>query len=171
MLTSGRVKALPVFLEDDVLTLNDFVRESNKIEAILREPTPEEVGATSDFLQLAEIKVFDLVSLVGVLQPGAVLRDSVGLNVYVGNHVPPSGGPHIRDHLRSHLGLVNKNMMTPYELHVVYEMLHPFTDGNGRSGRTLWAWQMLHFNILPGIELGFLHAFYYQTLSAEQDAE
>jgi len=149
--------------------LENFLYESNKIEGILREPSRDEVAATQSFLKLPDIQVFDLVSLVGVYQPGSVLRDSVGLNVRVGSHVPPSGGPHIRDHLQSHVGLVNKNMMMPYELHIVYEMLHPFTDGNGRSGRALWAWQMLHFDILPGIELGFLHAFYYQTLDAEQE--
>ena len=36
---------------------------------------------------------------------------------------------------------------------------HPFTDGNGRSGRALWLWQMN--NHAP---FGFLHTFYYQTL-------
>lgn len=48
----------------------------------------------------------------------------------------------------------------PWEVHIAYEMLHPFTDGNGRSGRMLWAWQMRNF------PLDFLHTFYYQTLNA-----
>ena len=39
-------------------------------------------------------------------------------------------------------------------------------DGNGRSGRILWAWQMIEHNINPGLSLGFLHTFYYQALSA-----
>ena len=47
-----------------------------------------------------------------------------------------------------------------------YETLHPFMDGNGRSGRILWAWQMIEHNIAPGLSLGFLHAYYYQTLAA-----
>lgn len=42
------------------------------------------------------------------------------------------------------------------------------TDGNGRSGRALWAWMMLcrggSYGRAKVIELGFLHTFYYQTL-------
>lgn len=37
-------------------------------------------------------------------------------------------------------------------------------DGNDRSGRILWAWQMIEHNISPGLSLGFLHALYYRTL-------
>ena len=44
-----------------------------------------------------------------------------------------------------------------------YEMLHPFMDGNGRSGRALWAWMMLRLGQDP-FALLFLHRFYYQTL-------
>ena len=58
------------------------------------------------------------------------------------------------------------NDATPYDIHRRYETLHPFMDGNGRSGRILWAWQMIHHDIRPGLSLGFLHAFYYQTLDA-----
>jgi Fic family protein len=38
-------------------------------------------------------------------------------------------------------------------------------DGNGRSGRAIWLWQMLRQE--GGAPLGFLHHFYYQTLEAQ----
>ena len=51
----------------------------------------------------------------------------------------------------------------PAEYHQRYETLHPFMDGNGRSGRALWAWQRLQRGESP-FALGFLWAYYYETL-------
>lgn len=55
----------------------------------------------------------------------------------------------------------------PYHIHVDYENLHPFTDGNGRSGRALWLRRMKDLgenSFYQALDLGFLHTFYYQTL-------
>ncbi len=141
------------------MTLKEFIRESNRIEGIIREPTEAELTAAELFLGLARIEIADLCNLVSVFQPGAVLRDKPGLNVRVGNHIAPAGGKEIKEQLQNildHLGRFGS-----YKTHLAYEMLHPFTDGNGRSGRMLWAWQM---GETTALQLGFLHRFYYQTL-------
>lgn len=141
--------------------LKQFIEESNRIEGIERDATDEEIAATVAFLDTKELAVSDLEKLVRVYQPYARLRDSYGLDVIVGGYVPPPGSPEIRQALNTLLVRVsNKDpLYDPWNTHITYEMLHPFTDGNGRSGRALWLWQM------KSAPLGFLHKFYYQTLS------
>ena len=135
----------------------NFVGESNHIEGIF-ETTEEQVEATREFLALDELTVTAVERLVHVYQPDAELRDQVGLNVRVGNHIAPPGGPSIREALASFLHRVNTDSIEVWAAHVEYETLHPFTDGNGRSGRAIWAWQF------RDLSLGFLHRFYYQSL-------
>ncbi len=143
-----------------MINLEEFITESNRIEGILREPLPVEIKAHKDLLALGEISIGDLGCFVGKIQPGAILRCEPGRDVRVGNYYPPPGGPEIPQRLRTLLEEANDGV-SPYHIHLAYENLHPFTDGNGRSGRALWLWQHQGF-----IMLGFLHQFYYDTLSA-----
>jgi fido (protein-threonine AMPylation protein) len=137
-----------------------FVTESNRIEGIHREPTDDEMSATFDFLNTPFLEIEHLELLVSIYAPRHRLRDRVGLDVRVGNHTPPAGGPEIRFQLADLLRRVRHEQETPWQVHVEYETLHPFTDGNGRSGRALWLWMMQ-----GEAPLGFLHHFYYQTLA------
>lgn len=148
-----------------------FITESNKIEGILRDPTADELDAHEEFLASGATD-FDLEDLVSVVAPGHVLRERPGLNVRVGDHLPPRGGPAIRTKLNRILD--KKSKLSPHALHCQYEDLHPFTDGNGRSGRALWLWMMVRHSEnsrLMAENLGFLHCFYYQTLSASEDRQ
>ena len=158
------------------MNLEQFVAESNRIEGILRPPTDKEIGAHVLLLDRKTIGVADLVAFVETVEPGARLREYVGLDVRVGDHTPPPGGPNVVTQLNYLLRRVN--LLGPgttlsgvhngprggiaYGTHCEYETLHPFTDGNGRSGRALWLWQMGGLGKAP---LGFLHHFYYQALA------
>ena len=141
--------------------LYKFVKESNRIENILRAPTEAELEAASIFMKLGKIKVQDLNTFVSIYEPGASLRDKSGMNVKIGNYYPLAGGPYVEEKLRDTLWEANSGQCTAYFIHRKYENLHPYTDCNGRSGRMLWAWQM--GEIPP---LGFLHTWYYQSLQS-----
>lgn len=138
-------------------TAISFLAESNKIERINKNPSNPEIKEYFRFMALEEVTVGDLIQFVNVFEPGAKIRNKPGMNVMVGNHLPMQGGRTIETTLVGILESLSE--YSPYQNHLSYETLHPFTDCNGRSGRMLWAWQMGSF------PLGFLHTFYYQALS------
>lgn len=123
--------------------IREFVLHSNAIEGI-QSTSGGELEATLEFLQKEIVYIEDLTKLVSVYAPGNVLHDRPGLNVRVGSYHAPPGGPQIAERLEKILFEPPHPSLDPvqqvWEIHVAYEMLHPFTDGNGRSCRALWAW-------------------------------
>ena len=154
----------PNVLADPGVTLVAFVRESNLIEGIRRDPTDSETLAHQELLREREMSVGALERFVADVA-SRPLRDTVGMDVRVGSHLPPLGGPHIRSELTALVLAVNDGRLDAFAAHVAYETLHPFLDGNGRSGRAMWAWQMRRDGQDP-FALSFLHRFYYQSLDA-----
>lgn len=141
---------------------SEFQKQSNLIEGIV-ETTNKEVSALYKFVHIKKVTVKSLVKLAQIFQPNAELRDKVGMNVRVGNHSPISGGTQVVTELKRILKDIDKT--DSYTLHCEYEMLHPLTDGNGRTGRALWLWKKMREMSSQGLRpLPFLHSFYYQAL-------
>jgi len=152
--------------------LRGFLEESNKIEGIDNERIPDErwarmFAAATEFLLNDVIEIKDLQKFVKTFQPNAVIRDHPLLNVQVGDHVAPRGGDQIVRNLTELVDKARHNAEIPYQVHLCYENLHPFTDCNGRSGRMLYLWQCLRYDLSAVRDMrfiGFLHHWYYQSL-------
>ena len=143
------------------MTTFEKVAESNRIEGIEREPTAQELVEHDRFMGLKNLTIRDLEKFVTVYQRNAKLRVYPGMDVRVASYLPPKGGEHIREMLGALLVDINGERIDAWTAHIQYECIHPFTDGNGRSGRAVYHWQLRNSRMA---DLGFLHAFYYQTL-------
>lgn len=148
--------------------LKRFVRESNLIEFIDRQPRKKEVHAHAELLMvpLGQLDTTALLKFIAYIDPTILLRDQPKMNVYVGSYTPPPGGPLIPELLKTLLARMNNpKANNPYHCHVEYEKLHPFMDGNGRSGRALWLWQMFQMNAGPSVlRTSFGREWYIQSL-------
>ena len=145
--------------------LEKFIAESNKIEGINRAPYQREIDAHEMILRLDQIDIPHLQEFVSMIAPHHSLRSQPGMDVMVGDHLPEPGGPEVVVKLTTLLERINTDSVNPFILHKEYEFLHPFTNGNGRSGRAIWLWLMQKRHQLNEVmKRGFLHNWYYQSL-------
>lgn len=120
--------------------VREFVRVSNRMAGILRDPTAAEVAAHRGLLAVNTLRVENFEVFLQHIAPGAGFRDSLD------DGDPEPEGDSTSD-ARSDLATIvqaaRTRSATPERLHRLYRQLRPFTDGNGRAGRVLWMWQLM----------------------------
>lgn len=149
------------------------IKESNMIEGILTEPTDGEFVEWNRFLALDEITVDDLKRNVYInAGAGHRLRNLITDHHQIGERTM-IGGPRVEIRLKRLLDMINiEEMLNPWNAHIEFELLHPFTDGNGRAGRMIWHWMMkrkFKGQYVAMTSIGFLHRFYYQSMQYNKD--
>lgn len=73
-------------------------------------------------------------------------RDVAKVNVYVADRIAPAWW--LVNGLMDNW-LLDFQKMTPKQAHIRFEKIHPFADGNGRTGRMLMWWQERKLGLEP----------------------
>lgn len=133
----------------------DLIHHSNLIEEI-DDPAEDEQSWLAWKMLVNEpqlthgliCRVQKMITLHQPLRPDqrGYYRNLSRVNVFVGKHVPPAY-PMIDGMMDN--WLLDFRGITPREAHVRFERIHPFVDGNGRTGRMLMWWQELRDGELP----------------------
>lgn len=143
----------------------DFLRESNAIEDVWDEESLQQsIEAwlyikNQPRLSSSNIKRTHRLLMKGKMAPAmSHLEPKLAEKKYLGHYrdIPiyigkRQGIPYwiIRDSVRYWANQANLPMEWEQikEHHVTYERIHPFIDGNGRTGRIFLNWQRLHNNL------------------------
>ena len=142
----------PFTVPDEVLS--DHVFHSNWIEGYPPDQYPKESRLYRQHMDAAQRVVktgtwdpqelhFILLSGTGMLSPAdiGIFRNA---QVYIGDFYPPSPGIHLTTHIQRWKEYVVKGPPDEdriewwcWQVHDWYETIHPFVDGNGRTGRLI----------------------------------
>lgn len=140
--------------------ISKAIRESNHIEGVWDEEEvaqslvawrfliEQEVLTTGVLLELHRLVMLNL------LPEGRGQRGQYRLtNVTVGDRLCPHylEIPFLIDGWLNLMRPQNLEMLTPTYTHIEFEHIHPFIDGNGRTGRMLMWWHAIKAGIEPQI--------------------
>jgi hypothetical protein len=149
--------------------LTQHFRESNLIENIDDPDSDEQVASAWEYLskqdKLTMSNVCKTQKIITLLQDDLApnqrgyTRSMSKVNVYIGDYVPPTWAM-VDDLLNNWLLDMDEFWATldPRDMHLRFEGIHPFVDGNGRTGRMLMWW---HYEVKLGKKPLILNATKY----------
>lgn len=125
----------------------EFLRESNAIEGIYDDVALEDAVKAWKYL-IAQPEL----TLQVILRTHKILMKRISprvagkmrmVDVRVGPRLCPAWQL-VSGLLNEWIKSVHPGMTDPISLHVAFEKIHPFEDGNGRTGRMLLNWQIIN---------------------------
>ena len=129
----------------------DFIKESNAIEKEYSDQAVQSSLLAWDYLAgcIDQLSLKDILCIheimLEMINPKIAgrLRSELKINVSVGLYNPPEYNK-VPWQLSQWIFWVNKCDYKITEdinrLHIEFEKIHPFVDGNGRVGRLIWLW-------------------------------
>lgn len=139
----------------------EMLRESNAIESEYSERALKDaLSAWKYVITLDSITVYDVLYihklLLGRLRPD-IAGELRTCDVFIGGKKKKFIGvliaaEQLKELLKSMVRIIhskgkNNNDKITKTYHVLFEDLHPFEDGNGRTGRILYNWHRLHMGL------------------------
>jgi Fic family protein len=79
--------------------------------------------------------------------------------------LPADVGKRMEELLRDYQAIENPGLQDLLEFHCKYETIHPFQDGNGRTGRMILFRECLEYDVFPVLITDDTKARYYKSLT------
>jgi len=135
----------------------EFLKESNLIENVGEEGLEDSISAWKYAKSLKKITKKNILEIHRLLLRNLNPRIAGKFrkcNVSVGGRICPNWEKvevEISEEIRALNHPKSNNLFTKDEVaktnHILFERLHPFEDGNGRTGRILYNWQRLFLDL------------------------
>lgn len=112
--------------------------------------------------------------LMNNIRPDAGIYRSHGVRI-VGANVPTANHLKVPSRVEELINVINKKHEDPIAhiayIHSEFEQIHPFSDGNGRTGRLLMAAMLLRENLPPAVIKKQKKTVYYKYLQRAQSKQ
>lgn len=140
--------------------LEMFITESNEIEGIFSKGqvkySQKAYNITKEITPKSILKMHKII-IENLNKPIAgKFRDKV---VYIGGRICPTD--YLDDRIRDLCEVVPRDGLSALNWHINFEIIHPFLDGNGRTGRLIYYWHCQNIGIEPMMFLAKYKKGYY----------